>query len=805
MLKSKDEVNSSIVNRWKLIYIPLLIGILAILTISVTSYHISKKLLLDQMKQDGINLAKLTSRRIHKEMDALEVVNVLIEEKIRVSGREVLSNEGKLSSELLKKIAVDTGVDEIYWYNKPGTVIFSTIDNYLGWATREGHPVENFRQSGLDEFIEGIRKDSESDNYNKYGYFRHEDGSFVQVGVRASKIEELTQIFSYQSIVESLAKEDNIDYALILDTNLKAIADSDIDDIGVNYTDDLDYQKVMNGEIRTFNWFNPKLNADSLEVAVPLYYKNKIVGIIGIGLSLKNVYSHIYLVFLSSTTIAILTVLLFLWNQNRNLVQPVLKLDKNINKIDVEKNIGYRLPTPKGDTFLGLSNSVNTILDKVNEYFQQIEEQKEYIDYTSYHDELTELPNKKYFVEKLEEEINNNRSGACILIDMDDFKEINDTLGHVYGDKVLTAIAEKLSGIKDESMFISRFGGDEFLILISGEIDVFQIENYVKKVNELINNEVVIGEDELHITCSIGITFYSPNYNNINEIIMNADMAMYTAKDQGKNKYIFFNREMLEKLKEKINVGNILRKATKERGFKLLYQPQVCINTGQTIGFEALLRLENYNISPAEFIPIAEKTGMIIEIGRWVTEEVINQISEWKNKGLSLKPIAINFSVKQLDDSGYIEFLVDTLQKKGVEPKYIEIEITEGLFIEKEEKTLEFLNSLMVHGIKVALDDFGTGYSSLSYLTYLPADKIKLDKSLSDKYLETKNIKVIEGIISLAHSLNLEVVAEGIEHIEQYTKLRDLECNYVQGYIFSPPLNVKEVEKKYNYNYLDDM
>lgn len=805
MLKSKNEVRSSIVNRWKIIHVPLFIGIFSILIVSVTSYYISKNLLLDQMKQDGINLAKLATRRINKEMRAMELINTLIEEKIRVAGREVLTYKGTSSNELLKKIASNTGVDEIYWYNASGVILFSTIDAYLGWTTSEGHPVENFRQSGLGEFIEEVRKDTESDNFNKYGYFRHDDGSFIQVGIRASKIDELTKLFSYQSIVERLAQEDNIDYALILDANLKTIADSDLEDIGAVYTDHLDYLQVIEGKVVSFNWFNPKIDSDSLEVAVPLYHKDKIIGVFAIGLSLKNVYSHIYFIFISSTIIAIFTVLLYLWNQNRNLIQPVLKLDKNIQMIDVEKNIGYRLPTPNRDTFLGLYYSINTILDKVNEYFAQIKEQEEQIEYAAYHDELTGLPNKKCFIENLEKEILNNQFGAVLLIDIDEFKEINDTLGHVYGDKILVTIAEKLSSIKTESMFISRFGGDEFLISILGKFDACQIENYAKNVISLLRNEVILGEDELHISCSIGITFYTPNNNNISEIMMNADMAMYTAKDQGKNKYVFFNDEMLEKLKVKTDVRNILRKATTDKDFKLLYQPQVCVNTGETIGFEALLRLKNNTISPAQFIPIAEKTGMIIEISRWLTEEVINQISEWKNKGFSLKPIAINFSVKQLDDSGYIEFLEDTLERKGVEAKYIEIEITESLFLEKKEKTLEFLNRLKAKGIRIALDDFGTGYSSLSYLTFLPVDKIKLDKSLSDKYLETKNTKILEGIISLARSLDLEVVAEGIEHIEQYTKLKDVKCNYIQGYLFSPPLEVSEAEKKYNHNYLEVM
>jgi diguanylate cyclase (GGDEF)-like protein len=806
MIKNNKASNTSI-NKRKLIYMPLLIGVCAIIIVSMSSYHISRRLLLDQMKQDGINLANLATRKINKEMQALEVINTLIEDKIRNAAREVLQNIEEVNNEVLKEVAENTGVDEIYLYNTFGEIVFSTIDAYLEWKVKKGHPVEKFMTSGKDELIEEIRKDTESDNYNKYGYFRQDDGTFMQVGVRACKIEELTQRFNYQSIVEGLASEENIEYALIVDTSLTAIADSDIDDIGVSYSDDTDYLRVMNGETRTSYWQYSKIDKEVLEVAVPLFYNDEIVGLLAIGLSMNNVYYHIYFMMLSSIIVALASALILFWYQNKNLIFPILALDENIRRIDVEKDISYRISSPKSDTFLGLSSSINAILNKVDEYFHQINEQKDYIEYTKYHDPLTNLPNKKMLIKKLSEEIENNRSGALILIDLDDLKEINDTLGHVYGDRVLLSIAEKLNSIVKKGVFVSRFGGDEFIVLISGAEDNLKIEYYVNKINTFLNNEIVIDNDEIHITCSMGISMYSPenNNNSVNQAIMNADMAMYAAKDLGKNNHIFFNDDMIKRLNEKVSIVNLLRKALKNREFKVLYQPQVCINTGEIIGFEALLRLKNSKISPAQFIPVAEKTGMIIEITRWVTEEVINQISDWQRKGFELKPIAINLSVKQLYDLNYLEFLENTLKTKGIEAKYIEIEITEGLLLEKEEKTLEFLNQIKEKGIKIALDDFGTGYSSLSYLTYLPVDKIKLDKSIIDRYLEDKNIKVVEGIVSLAHSLGLSVVAEGVENLEQLIKLKENKCNYIQGYIFSPPLDVWDVEKGYDKNYSDLM
>jgi diguanylate cyclase (GGDEF)-like protein len=805
MIKSNFQANKSILNKYKLIYIPLLIGITAIITISFISYYVGRRLLLDQMKQDGISLAKLTAAKIHKEKEAIESINSLMDDKIRVAKRLVMSNQHRLSNDLLKEIAKTTDVDEIYWYNPSGMITFSTKNSYIGWTPFSGHPADKFITSGVDELVERFGKDSPSSNLNKYGYFRNPDGSFVQIGILSYKIEALTHKFSYQRLVEELAAEDNIAYALVLDVTLKAIADSNLEDIGVVYEDNLDLLSVLKGNTIAYKWHYPKTGNDVLEIGTPLFHNDEIIGILAIGLSMDHVHSHIYFILRSTTVVAAIIALLLLWIQNRNMVRPILRLNKNIGMIDIDKNIGYRILTSASDSFHGLSHSINNMLDKIDISFKHIKEQEEYIEYMAYYDSLTGLPNKRLFIDKLKAELANNRRGAVLLLDLDDFKEINDTLGHTFGDKVMKNISDKLMTMRDEDIFISRFGGDEFLILASGGKNICHIENYAKDILNFMKNEMLVEQDDVRISCSIGITTYPEDSNDVNQLIMNADMAMYTAKESGKNNYVFFDDEMLKRLNEKIDIGNILRQALKDKDFKLLYQPQVGTNTGAIEGFEALLRLKNRRISPAQFIPVAEKTGLIIEIGRWVTEEAIKQISQWRSKGLPIKPVSINFSARQLDDSNYISFLEAVLKAHDVESKYIEIEITESLFLEKREKTIEFLGKLKSLGVKIALDDFGTGYSSLSYVAFLPVDKIKLDKSLSDKYLETRNIKVIDAVISLAHSLNLEIVAEGIETMEQYIQLGVGKCNYIQGYIFSPPLEVENAEKLFNYNYLEKL
>ena len=968
MNSSKYKAKDTIVNKYKLIYIPLFIGLLAILVISTISYYTSKNLLLTKMKQNGINLAKQTARRVEENDSSLAIVNKMIEEKINIIGKTVIMNQGSLSSDLLKKITKDLDVDEINWFSYDGKIIYSNIDDYLGVKIPAGHPAEIFARSTKNEMMEEVRKDTESDNYRKYGYIKSSDGSFIQVGINANEVESLTKKFNYQTLVEKLAQGENIVNVRLLDKNLKAIADSNIKDLGIEYDKNLEkeMQEALAGKTTTKENYSGKKQMKTLEIYIPVLKNREINNVLVLCFSTETVYSSIYRLAIRSAIIAIIMILMILWVQNKNIIKPINRLTQCINQIDIEKNIEYRLSLVESDTFFGLAFSINNILDRADDYFYQIKEhreelqasneeisasyeqltaseeelraqydeiqsytqklenlkqkykiaiegtnsavwqfdieeetiyfsegiknavgisikenenihkifngllrvedeerlikefigykkgekeeiydqlqikdgngnlkwilirgkgtfnnnkkikkingillditqikeQEEYIHHIAYHDYLTNLPNRRSFIKKLEKEISENKFGAVMLLDIDNFKGINDTLGHNYGDEVLKKVAEELENIQGEKIFISRFGGDEFFVLIKDEKDIVKIENYAKQIINIFRNKLMIEREEIYINCSMGITLYPFDSNEVSQLVMNADMAMYRVKNTGKNNYMFFNEEMTEKLQEQIKVERILREAIKKDEFKLVYQPQVCIVTGRVVGFEALLRLRNYPISPAQFIQVAEETGIITEIGRWVTKESINQIAKWKEKGLNIKPIAVNFSAKQLNDLKYIEFLEDALKEMDVEAKYIDIEITESIFLEKKEETIKFLNQLKTLGVKISLDDFGTGYSSLSYLTFLPVDKIKLDKSLNDKFLELENIKVMDSLISLSHSLNLEVVAEGIEDIEQYKRLKVSGCNYIQGYIFSKPLEPEDAEKIYNDNFL---
>lgn len=449
----------------------------------------------------------------------------------------------------------------------------------------------------------------------------------------------------------------------------------------------------------------------------------------------------------------------------------------------------------------GHINSISGIIMDIT----LMKEREDYITYLANHDYLTKLPNRMQFMGVLEKELKIESHGTILLFDIDNFKSINDTLGHMYGDKLLILVAERLCAIADQKMMIARIGGDEFLILLKEVSDLEEINRYILKIKHAFEEPFNFDNIENHIQFSMGITRYPKDSTNLDHLLMNADTAMYKVKQNGRNNYVFYQDNMKQEVEEKRYVERILRSAMDEDGFVLFYQPQVHATTGEVAGFEVLLRLKDYHINPGIFIPIAEESGLIIQIGRWVAREAFSQVAQWRKEGLAEKVISINYSSKQLRDVDYVNYLNELSSEFQVDPHFIEIEITEGILLENNIPTLEFLEQLKKFGYQIALDDFGTGFSSLNYLTYIPVDKIKLDKSINDKFLDMDNTTVIDSLISLSHGLNLVITAEGIEDWRKYTKLRDGGCDYIQGYLFSKPVSAETAKMIYNKNMLKEL
>ncbi len=413
-------------------------------------------------------------------------------------------------------------------------------------------------------------------------------------------------------------------------------------------------------------------------------------------------------------------------------------------------------------------------------------------------DPLTGIANRRSFLEFFEEALEDHHCGAVVMVDLDNFKEINDTMGHVYGDKVLGEIAGLLSLLEaDPHIKISRFGGDEFLILIDDVFGIEEIDKRAKRIFDVFSEKIYVGDDAINIGISMGLSVYPNDSKEVSQLIMNADLAMYRVKRTGKKNYMYFDSSMTDEMLERTRITGILHEAITEDGFTLLYQPIIDMETCQIIGFEALIRMKNNELYPNEFIPITEEDGSINMIGRWVVNEVIIQLTHWRELGLELKPVSVNFSAKQFEDQDFVDYLGHLLEKHDIGPELICIEITETAIMENKDAALSMLNQMKDIGIKLSLDDFGTGYSSLSYLTFIPVDKIKLDKSLCDEYLEPTSLRVLENIIDISHTLGMEVIAEGIEEVYQFRMLMEMGCDAVQGYLFSKPVNPEKIVRIY--------
>ena len=535
---------------------------------------------------------------------------------------------------------------------------------------------------------------------------------------------------------------------------------------------------------------------------------------------------HIY----SKDEIGEITRSLFAMKDNFiELEKNIEKMDYEIKNIDVNSDDVYQLELSKDNPFEKVTNSINDLLTRVYNYVSQIQKynkeineknellqlseeeliaqvkeidsQKEYISFIADHDPLTGLANRRVFNEKLEYAIRNKQSISILLIDLDNFKSINDSHGHVFGDEILKHFSEKLNKLSSDFVFISRFGGDEFLILFNNHLADISLDRFINKIFEIFEEEFKIGEISVNVNLSIGITQSPKDSQDIEQLIMNADMALYEVKENGKNSFAYFTSEINDKLKKKMEIISILEEVITNDGFKMVYQPQIEVSSGKVCGFEALVRLKDYHISPGEFIPVAEDNGFMVKMGRRITEIVIKDMARWREEGHEIKPVSINFSVVQMLDHTYSEFLLNTLNNYSIDPSLIIIEITENIFIENKKETITFLKKLKSRGIRIAIDDFGTGFSSLSYLTFLPLDILKLDRSLCVKFLELDNLAIMDSLIALVHSLDLKVVAEGIENGTQVARLVKGKCDMIQGYYYDKPLESNEAKNKIHHIY----
>ncbi len=460
--------------------------------------------------------------------------------------------------------------------------------------------------------------------------------------------------------------------------------------------------------------------------------------------------------------------------------------------------------------------AVESLLEKVKEKSEELVQTNEKLEreilernraeerlhFVAHHDVVTALPNRSLFLDRLSQALIRlpwrKRQLAVLYLDLDHFKRVNDTLGHAGGDLLLKAVAERLKESVRGGDTVSRLGGDEFSILLADLARSEDAFTLAQKMLHSISAPFVIRGHELFMTASMGISLFPADGETADTLLKHADLAMYRAKEQGRNTYHLYSAELNVRARERLSMEAHIRRALERKEFHLHFQPKIDTTSGRIVGMEALARWQHPElglIPPSKFIPIAEELGLILPLGEWVLMTACAQNKAWQEAGLPFIPMGVNISARQLQDKNIVQIIERTLRKTGLAPAYLELELTESI-IQHPEQAAVLLAQLNLMGIQIAIDDFGTGYSSLNYLKRLPIHKLKIDQSFVRQLtIDPDTTAIVAAIITLAHSLELKTVAEGVETQAQLEQLAVLQCDEVQGYLFSPPVPAEEAAK----------
>ncbi|MBK0007524.1 MULTISPECIES: bifunctional diguanylate cyclase/phosphodiesterase [Priestia] len=446
-----------------------------------------------------------------------------------------------------------------------------------------------------------------------------------------------------------------------------------------------------------------------------------------------------------------------------------------------------------------------TLFQTVTRDVTEQKKAQESLQYMAFHDMLTDLPNRSMFSNIVEKSIDSAAASGkklhFLFLDLDRFKQVNDTLGHHAGDQLMLQVVDRMKSCLRNQDVLSRFGGDEFLVLLHDRTDE-EVKKICQSLNDCLSTPFVVLSRDVYLGVSIGVSLFPKDGSSLEVLVRHADLAMYEVKKQGRNHYLFYQKQMQVHTTRRMRIEDGLRKAFELGEMELHYQPKVNIQSGHIVGVEALIRWTHAEmgvISPAEFIPIAEETGVIVTLTKWVLKKACHQNKYWQLQGLPPLKMSVNISSVDFGTTDFVDYVLDVLREVELEPRYLELEITESVTMKHVEQTIEKLQILKDAGVFISIDDFGSGYSSFSYIQKLPIHTLKIDRSfIKDLDPNTTEVSIVRAIITLAKSLQLSVVAEGVEEVEQVELLHKEKCDEVQGYYFSKPISAEEFYEKFH-------
>ena len=633
---------------------------------------------------------------------------------------------------------------------------------------------------------------------------------------------------------DTLAGEENLGF-LEAQEHIEAV-----EIFGLDGSEFVSYRKESTGHAHPrkpdFGTNNILFRDNHIELFSNITHEGEIIGVVYIRSDTKAVRERL-IWFLGIVCVVLLTSLLVTLmlsaQMQRIITDPLLRLSAIARQISIEKNYSLRVIGKGKDELGNLVVDFNKMLDEIqlrdnelkdhktqledrvtqrtreleesNNQLSQSKRQAETVakrmEYHAHHDDLTGLPNRILLNDRINTELAHARRQksmmALLFLDLDRFKLINDSLGHAIGDQLLRVISRRLKNCVRDEDTIARLGGDEFMILLPRITSSSDAGRVGRKITEALVEPVSCNGHEIHITTSIGISIYPFDSTDVETLIKNADISMYRAKELGRNKVVYYTAEMNAGSRKQLALETNLRKALDRGELELHYQPKINTARNTVVGVEALLRWNHPtmgSVSPAEFIPVAEDSGLIIPIGEWVLETAFKQLRKWHDAGHDELTMAVNLSSAQLSRSGIEATIHDSIENAGIDPCMAELEITENIAIHDIDSAIAILNKLKCTGINIAMDDFGTGYSSLSYLRKLPIDIVKIDQSFVRDIPDSKEaILIAQAIIAMAQSLRLSLIVEGIENVKQLNYFRQQGCEIMQGFLVSRPVAAEDI------------